>query len=133
MDLVVDANVLFASLIKQQLISELILNEDFHLYAPEYLLEEFSKYENLIIGKTKRSKKEFDEIFNIIEQLITIVPAEEFEQFTVKASEICPDAGDIPYIALALKLKCAVWSNDRPLKERQSVVKVFPTEELMKL
>ncbi|MBI2152065.1 hypothetical protein HYU21_05030 [Candidatus Woesearchaeota archaeon] len=36
------------------------------------------------------------------------------------------------YFALALKLNCALWSNDKKLRE-QSEVKVYNTYELVKL
>jgi len=37
------------------------------------------------------------------------------------------------YSALALKLNCAIWSNDKELKEKQDVVKIDPTSELVRL
>ena len=62
MDLVIDANILFAALIKEGVSIELIFNENFHLFAPEFLLEEFTKYKNEILKKTKRTDEEFNEI-----------------------------------------------------------------------
>ncbi|MFO8052177.1 MAG: PIN domain-containing protein [Thermoplasmatota archaeon] len=59
MDLVVDANVLFAALIKDNKTAELLFKDIFHLYAPEFLLEEFEKHEDEIIDKSKRPRKEF--------------------------------------------------------------------------
>ena len=38
---------------------------------------------------------------------------------------------DVLYFALALKLKCGIWSNDKKLKE-QNKVKVYCTGELLK-
>ena len=51
MDLIVDANVLFAALIKEGLTSDLLFVDDFHLYAPEFLLVEFTKYKEEILRK----------------------------------------------------------------------------------
>ena len=48
------------------------------------------------------------------------------------AKRISPDLDDAPYFALALKQKCALWSNDKKLQE-QSAVKVYTTEEIMQL
>lgn len=39
---------------------------------------------------------------------------------------------DTEYFALALKLKCSVWSNDKKFK-KQDKVKVYSTNELIKL
>lgn len=132
MDVVVDANILFSALIKEGKTKELFVSDIFHLFAPEFLLEEFSKYRDIIIQKTKRTEREFAEIFTILENLITIVPKEECEEFLAQAQEISPDKGDIPYFALALKLNCPLWSNDKKAKG-QKIVPVYPTEDLVKL
>ena len=57
MKLVVDANILFAALIKEGVTAELLISDKLQLFAPKYLFEEFSKYEQLILNKTHRSKK----------------------------------------------------------------------------
>ncbi len=49
MDLIVDANILFAALIKNNMTTELLFKNIFHLYAPEYLLEEFIDHKDEII------------------------------------------------------------------------------------
>lgn len=59
------------------------------------------------------------------------VPLEELKEFRDRAESVCPDPKDIPYFALALKLGCPIWSNERKLKEGQSVVNVFSTEDLL--
>ena len=48
MDLVIDANILFAALIKESVTSELIFKNTLHLYAPEFLFSEFEKYKEVI-------------------------------------------------------------------------------------
>ena len=40
---------------------------------------------------------------------------------------------DVEYLAVALSLDCAIWSNDKDLKEEQSRVVVVTTDELTKL
>jgi len=40
--LVLDANILFAALIKDSLTAELIIKDELQLYAPEFLLDEFA-------------------------------------------------------------------------------------------
>ena len=39
MDLVVDANILFAALIKENITSEFLLKREFNLFAPEFILD----------------------------------------------------------------------------------------------
>ena len=61
MKLVIDANVLFASLIRPSLTAQLLFDEKITLYAPEFLMEEFKKYEKMILEKTSRTNEEFNE------------------------------------------------------------------------
>jgi predicted nucleic acid-binding protein len=131
MDLVVDANILFAALIKESVTSELMLHEDMHLYAPEFLLKEFEKYKKLIRKKTNRSEDEFKIAFDVFERRIVLVPYEEIKPFIKKAKKISPDPKDVAYIALALKLHIGIWSNDRKLKTDQNEVTVYSTEDLL--
>ena len=49
MDLIVDANILFAALIKDSITMGFFFNRDFHLFAPEFLLEEFYKHKEEIL------------------------------------------------------------------------------------
>jgi predicted nucleic acid-binding protein len=101
MNLVVDANVVISSLIKDE-----------------------------ILLKTKRSETEFNELFCLLKSLINIIPKEEFTDYLIPAEKICPDKDDVQYFALALKLTCAIWSNDKILKKNQDSVKIYSTSDL---
>jgi len=132
MDLVIDANILFAALIKESVTKELILSNGINLFAPEFLFEEFYKYKEEILKKTNRSLEEFNEIFMILTNIITLIPEEEFSLFLEKAKSISPDENDSVYFALALKLNCAIWSNDKKLKN-QDKIRVYSTQDLIEI
>jgi|SRR3989344_1276974 len=132
MDLVIDANILFAALIKDSLTLGIILNENIRLFAPEFLLEEFSKHRDEILKKTKRTDNEFKELYESLKFIITIIPAEEFKDLIKESEKISPDKNDVHYFALALKLNCPLWSNDKKLKE-QNEIKIYSTQELIVL
>jgi predicted nucleic acid-binding protein len=129
----VDANILFAALIKDSTTTELMLHEDIHLCAPEYLLVEFEKYRKLIKRKTNRDDSEFDITMDVFHRRIKLIPYEEIKPFIKKAKKISPDKKDVPYLALAMALHIAIWSNDRNLKNKQDEVDVYSTEDLVKL
>lgn len=133
MDLVIDANVLFSVLIKKGKTEELLFEEDLHVFAPEFIFEEFEKYEGLIMEKTERSKEDFSKLIEILKKHIKTIPSEETEKFIPEAEKICPDKKDTDYFALALKLKCPLWSNDRILKTKQNIIEVYSTEDLMRM
>jgi len=54
-------------------------------------------------------------------------------KLVVDAKQTSPDPDDVLYLAVALSLGCAIWSNDKDLKEGQSRVVVVTTEDLTKL
>ncbi len=130
MDLVLDANILFAALIKDSYTSELLFNENLNLYAPDFIISEFWKYEDLILRKTCRTKEEFVGIMHSLKEVITTIPAEEITKFMVEARSISPDDKDSFYFALSLKLMCGIWSNDKRLKA-QETVKVYSTADVV--
>lgn len=129
MELVVDANVLFSALIKQDITAEILLDLSLNIYSPEFILEEFEKHKQEILSKTKRTEEEFRGILDILKKIITLVPAEEFEDYLKESKEISPDPKDTAYLALALKLNSPIWSNDKKLKE-QVKIKIYSTKEL---
>jgi len=53
--LVIDANILFAALIKNSKTAELIIEKQITLLAPEFLIEEFGKYRRVILKKMHRT------------------------------------------------------------------------------
>jgi predicted nucleic acid-binding protein len=77
----------------------------------------------------QRSRADFDKLVGILKKRITSVPNEETEKFLSEARKISPDKGDADYFALALKLGCPIWSNDKMLKKQDTIV-VYSTEEL---
>jgi predicted nucleic acid-binding protein len=132
MILIVDANILFSVLIKNSLTTEMIFNETLELYTCEFIIDEFFKYEDNILKKTHRSKNEFIEIMHQLKSVITIIPKEEYSNYFNEAKLISPDPNDVIYFALALKMKAGIWSNDKKLKEQNSI-KVYSTSELFNL
>lgn len=130
MELVVDANILFAALIKVSATSDLIVDNSLNLVSVEFIFEEFEKYKDIIKKKTERTEEEFERFMEIIQKRIKLIPYEEFKSFMTEAEKVSPDPKDAEYLALALKLNCALWSNDKKLKT-QDKVKVYSTEDLM--
>ena len=131
MDLVIDANVLFSVLIKRGKTEEIIFETDLRLFSPEFIFEEFDKYKEKILGKTERTDEEFNHLLKILKKKIITIPNEETEKYISEATKISPDKKDVDYLALALKIKCAIWSQDKALKEKQNKVQVYSTGDLV--
>jgi predicted nucleic acid-binding protein len=132
MELVVDANILFAGLIKKSTTASLLFHPTLTLYAPEFVIEEFMKYTEFIQKKMQRSEEEFIMLIHMLHQIIAVVPQEEYENYMEEAKNISPDDKDTMYFALALKLNCSVWSNDTRLKEQDKIT-IYTTKELLTL
>lgn len=133
MDLIIDANALFSVLIKKSRSEEILFRSEVHLFAPEFLFEEFRKYETTIIGKTSRNVGDFYNLLDILKKRITVIPNEETQDCMEEARALSPDQNDADYFALALKMRAAIWSNDKVLKEKQNAIEVYSTYELMKI
>jgi len=132
MELVVDANIVISALISSLgKTSDIIFSDKFKLYAPEFLLEEIDKHKKEISDKSGLSFEKIDLLLSLISLHLKIIPFSEFKDLIEKASKICPDPNDIEYFALALKLGCPLWSNDKILK--QSPLKVLSTQEVVNL
>lgn len=133
MKFVIDANILFASLIKEGINRQILLHEKFYFYVPKLILDEFLEHIEELEIKThlkaralKGKTKEFFRLANI-----KIVDEREIADFLEKAERISPDIDDTIYLALALKLNCPIWSNDLRLKH-QNKVNIYSTKELIK-
>ena len=129
MDFVVDANIVFATLIQEGKNYKLLFRKEFHLFTPDYIIAEIEKHREEILTKTKRSPAEFEQVLEILKRRITLIPMEKLIPFVEQAETLTPDPDDMAYFALALKLNCSLWSNDKVLKQ-QSRIKVYNTNEV---
>ncbi len=133
MKLIVDANILFSALIKNGKTQELLTLPIFELYAPEFIFEELEQHHEEILSKSNRTKEQFSEILRSLSKIIELIPRQEISPFMPKAEKFCPDSDDLPYFSLSMMLDCPIWSNDKLLKEKQDIIKVYSTADLIEL
>lgn len=134
MKFVIDTNIVFSALIKEGKTRELIMEVPLTLYAPETLITDTKKYEDLIIEKSGLTREEFEALFELITENITIVKKENYEESMYEAEKIIGhiDRDDIPFLALALSIENdGIWSDDRHF-QMQDKIKVWKTEEVVK-
>ncbi|MDE1834488.1 MAG: PIN domain-containing protein [Candidatus Micrarchaeota archaeon] len=138
MDLVIDANVLFAAFIKNSTTREILLTKTpmpLRLYTTPFILEETYKYRKLLAKKTLLDE---NEIMELVLELISasnieIVKEKELDKFKDEAEKVSPRENDAPYFAVALYKNCKIWSNDKPIKRYQDKVDILTTKELLDL
>ncbi len=134
MEVVIDANIFIAALLKKGATRKLLLNDELALHAPEYVIEEIFNHIQECENKSHLPRSSLEELVKvlIIESKMTIIPKDDLRQFIKKADEITPDPDDVMYFAAALKQNIGIWSNDKALQQ-QKTVKVYSTNDLIKL
>ena len=130
MKLVLDNNILFSVMNPRSAASYLfsMLRSDFS--APEFIKLEFNEHKDDCLFKFKLSEHEFEMRQAEVENSIKFFKLSEYGDFLEISANALPDSDDADFLALALSLKAAIWSNDPHLKQ-QSLVKVYTTKELI--
>ena len=123
--LVVDANIIFSSMIKDGTTAGLLVSENLKLITPEFVLSELWKHKDEILAMTHRSHEDFVKFLLIVETKVEVIPNSKIIPFLERARTILPThQKDAPYLALAIRYDCPIWSGDKKLK-RQNEVEVI--------
>ena len=130
--LVVDANILIATLIKDSATRKLLMSEELILITPEFALEEINDH---LLELAEKAKADQTALWQLLVEFIQkaeikIYPAKEVQTKLKQALAVSPDPNDTMYFALALRENAAIWSNDKELK-KQNKVKIVSTKELL--
>jgi len=133
MNFVIDANIIISALLSTEgKTFDLIFNDKLRLFAPKFLLEEIKKHKAEILKKSGLEDNQLSIVIELVSSKIDFVPKQDFKVFIGEAKRVSPDPNDAEYFALALKLNCSIWSNDKKLKN-QDEVKVYSTGDLLKI
>lgn len=131
MKVTVDANILFAALLKSGTTRKLWFGPEIELYAPSFLLKEFKKYVTYLRGKFVGSEEEFQTLYNKITAQVFLVEDSELKPFLPAAASLIKDPDDWLYLACALKEDTIIWSEDKGFKT-QNRIKTRTTKEMIK-
>lgn len=133
--LVIDANIVFAALVRNSLTRKLIIEAPVYYYSPAMIAEEIRDKIALISRKNSLTRKQNLETFNRLLAHITLMEPETYWQMLPKAVEIMEDVdvNDSPYLALAMSFKNdGIWTEDTDF-EKQTTIKVWKTKDLLTL
>jgi|SRR3989344_1817317 len=130
MELIINANILFSLAKPTTKVREIISLLPISLFAPNFVIEELTKYKQIIMEKS--NLQDFNSFIQLLKERINFVELDNYKEEMQKCKNIVPDEKDIEYIALALKLKAPLWSNDKLLKN-QPLVKVLTTKEIVEI
>ena len=132
MRVTVDANILFACLIKDSATRRLVLNPTLTLFTPEFLKDELATH---IIEIKEKSGMNDEELLLMIQKVfaqVTFVPDKDLKPFLNAAANLIADPKDWLYLACALYEDAVIWSNDNDFGP-QKRVRVLKTKELMSI
>ena len=135
MELIVDANVLLASFLKEAVTRELLLDSRLALFAPEHLITKIANHLRQDSSFRKRvslSNQDLKNLFEILTQRIQTFPKRTYLRLMNEAAALAAHQEDSHYLALALHLNIPLWSNDKGFKS-QTKVQVYSTSELIKI
>jgi predicted nucleic acid-binding protein len=117
---VVDTNIVFKALrLKNSYIREILNQEQYHFYAPKFLLVEIFKHKEKILKNNNQLEDEFYEYLNLLLQRITFVNEDIISIGNyLEAYRLCKDIDekDVPFVALTIELECELWTFDQPIK-----------------
>jgi predicted nucleic acid-binding protein len=111
---VVDANVIFSSLISGKEVYQAIFDRN-KFYFPDFGLLEIQKYQSIILEKTQLSKKELEAYtIRLFTHIIVIPNFLISTRSYLSAFEWCKsiDENDVVYLALAIELNAPFISKD---------------------
>ncbi|PIN90144.1 hypothetical protein COU57_04430 [Candidatus Pacearchaeota archaeon CG10_big_fil_rev_8_21_14_0_10_32_14] len=135
MFIVVDVNVVLSSLLtKGDSFNVFALNSitnKFTFIAPEFLIIGLESHKKEIEARTKMPSKEFKDNINFVLDQINLISDSEFKDKIEEANKILVNHNkDSPYLAMALKFKCQIFSGDKEFKKRCPAMVLNPKEML---
>ena len=129
--LVVDSNPLISLLISKGTRQDILFSDAIEPIIPDWVLFEIGKHWKEICSKSKFSEDDLRLSLKLVRERLNLFSLDKYSDRLGEAAEISPHAKDNEFFALALKLNCAIWSDDAGFK-KQSKVEVFTSEELAK-
>lgn len=129
--LVVDSNPLISLLISKGTKQDILFCDDIEPISPDWILFELGKHWKEICSKSKFSEDDLRLSLKLVRERVKPFSLGEYSDKLGEAEGISPHAKDNEFFALALKLNCAIWSDEAAFK-KQDKVEVFSSEELAK-
>lgn len=116
MEVVIDSNILFRTLISQGDIIELIFNDALKIFAPEKLKEEFLNNKKEILEKSGLSDEEFNELSYLLFERINFIPLHNYMSFIPRAKQLLgKHEKDEDFVALCLSKNIKLWTYEELL------------------
>ena len=130
MKITVDANILFACLIKDSTTRRLFFNPALFLFAPEFIVDEFARH---LAEVRKKPGLGDGELYRLVDKVLgqlVLVPDKDLKPFLPAATSLVDDPKDWLYISCALYENTIIWSHDLDFGT-QKRIRIISTNELI--
>ncbi|HEV8359353.1 MAG TPA: PIN domain-containing protein [Candidatus Thermoplasmatota archaeon] len=110
-----DSNIVFAGLLRDGATRALLIDPPLDLMSPEWMLAEIRRYREDIANRSGLMVEEVDLLLALLTEGIEVVPRETYEEKMKEAHARigARDAGDVPFLALALARACdGIWTEN---------------------
>ena len=106
MNIVIDTNILLSALITDSKTREIIVALDHQFYAPETIIDETLKHEDMILQKSGLKKEDLDELLSTLLKYVHIIPNEILQQNLPAAKKEMKeiDKDDVVFLAAAMTI-----------------------------
>jgi predicted nucleic acid-binding protein len=120
MEVIIDSNKIISALVSKGIVRRIVIFSGINFYAPEELVEEIKKHREEICKRIGLKTESFS--FILEELILPKLNIVEESKYADKISEAYTvskkfDEKDTPFVALALKLKTPIWTNDKSMIE----------------
>jgi len=135
MQFVVDTNILLSALIRDSKTRVILFHPSLEFFLPEYALDEIHKHRQTIAITSGLSDNDIDLLLDLFLERITVISKSSIINFIPHAAKLMKDIdiNDAPFIALALSFQNdGIWTQDKDF-QRQDVVKVWSTSDILQL
>ena len=132
MRLIIDTNRIISALLTKGWTREIIMSDAFDFFTLDYVMEELRTYKEYVLKKAHMNEKEFELLFTLIMETITIVPERKIKRYLKKAIDIMNDIDrdDAPILACAFAIPNeGIWTEDKDF-DKQLHIKIWKTKEL---
>lgn len=129
----VDANVLFSALLRDGTTRHMILFGGLDLHTPDAIWDEFDRNRAYLLKKSGATEQAFGRLLELMKDRIASVPLDAVRPHVATAERALgpKDRLDAPYVATAIAIGGAMWTQDRRLS-RKAGVRCYTTKELLK-
>jgi predicted nucleic acid-binding protein len=119
-NIVIDTNVLFSALLKEESRLRDAFFKDGRFFAPNYLFIELFRYKEKILSFSKLNERDFYDALSILIEKTRFIQIDLISvQNRQKAFDLCRsvDVKDTIVVALTLELDAVLWTGDKKLKQ----------------